>query len=146
LRSPAEDPVVDGTRPAQTGLAEVPGLVKESQDAGMRVDLYIRCADPGGPTGIAGLAAYRIVQEGLTNARKHAHGSPVSITVEGGPGDGLSLAMTNPAGRGATRDRIPGAGQGLIGLEERVTLAGGRLRHGRAGADYVLRAWLPWPS
>jgi len=147
LRSPAEDPAWDGTRPPQTGLAEVPGLVKESQDAGMRVDLDLRCAEAGGPAGIAGLTAYRIVQEGLTNARKHAHGSPVRITVEGGPGDGLSLEMTNPAGRDATRDRaIPGAGQGLIGLEERVTLAGGRLSHGRAGADYVLRAWLPWPA
>ena len=146
LRSPDEDPVVDGTRPPQTGLAEVPDLVEESQEAGMRVELDMRRVEPGGPTGIAGLTAYRIVQEGLTNARKHAPGSPVRITVTGGPGDGLGLEMTNPAGRGAARDGIPGAGQGLIGLAERVTLAGGRLSHGRAEADYVLRAWLPWPA
>ncbi|MEV2213579.1 histidine kinase [Streptomyces sp. NPDC050997] len=146
LRSPTEDPAIDGTRPPQTGLAEVPDLVKESQDAGLRVDLDMRCAEPDGPAGIAGLTAYRIVQEGLTNARKHAPGAPVRITVDGGPGDGLSLQMTNPAGRGATRDGIPGAGQGLIGLEERVTLAGGRISHGMAGPDHVLRAWLPWPA
>jgi len=146
LRSPAEAPAVDGTRPPQAGLAEVPDLVKESQNAGMRVDLDMRGVEPGGPTGIAGLTAYRIVQEGLTNARKHAHASPVKITVEGGPGDGLSLEMTNPVGRGVPRDGIPGAGQGLIGLEERVTLAGGRFSHGMTGADHVLRAWLPWPA
>ncbi|WP_262059798.1 sensor histidine kinase [Streptomyces sp. STR69] len=146
LRSPAEDPGMDGTRPRQTGLADVPGLVKESQDVGMRVDLDTRLVEPGGPTGIAGLTAYRIVQEGLTNARKHAYGSPVWITVEGRPGDGLSLELANPAGPSATRDGIPGAGQGLIGLAERVALAGGRFSHGRDGADYVLRAWLPWPA
>ncbi|WP_405590317.1 sensor histidine kinase [Streptomyces sp. NBC_01190] len=145
LRSPAEDSTGDGTRPPQTGLSEVPDLVEESQSAGMRVDLDIRCAEPGGPTGLAGLTAYRIVQEGLTNARKHAHGSPVRITVEGGPGAGLSLELTNPAAGGTTRDGIPGAGQGLIGLAERVTLAGGRLSHGRTTTGYVLRAWLPWP-
>ncbi|MFD1276095.1 hypothetical protein ACFQ51_43825 [Streptomyces kaempferi] len=65
--------------------------------------------------------------------------------MEGGPGAGLSLELTNPAAGGTTRDGIPGAGQGLIGLEERVTLAGGRLSHGRTTTGYVLRAWLPWP-
>ena len=153
LRSPAGSPVVDGTttRAAQTGLAEVPDLVRESQDAGMKVDLDMRRVEAGGggPTGIAGLTAYRIVQEGLTNARKHAPGSPVRITVEGGPGDGLTLELTNPANpavRGGVRDGIPGAGQGLIGIEERVALAGGRFSHGRDGAEYALRAWLPWPA
>ena len=152
LRSPAAENAVvaDGTtatRPARTGLAEVPDLVRESQDAGMKIDLDMRRVGPGdGPTGIAGLTAYRIVQEGLTNARKHAHGSPIRITVEGGPGDGLTLELTNPAVRGGPRDGIPGAGQGLIGLAERVTLAGGRFSHGKDGAEYVLRAWLPWPA
>lgn len=153
LRSPAGSPVADGTttHPAQTGLAEVPDLVRESRDAGMKIDLDMRRVEAGGggPTGIAGLTAYRIVQEGLTNARKHAHGSPVRITVEGGPGDGLTLELTNPANpavRGGARDGIPGAGQGLIGIAERVTLAGGRFSHGRDGAEYALRAWLPWPA
>ncbi|MFJ5309409.1 sensor histidine kinase [Streptomyces sp. NPDC088350] len=147
LRSPAGNPGADGTaRPARTGLAEVPDLVRESQDIGMKVDLDMSRVGAGGPPGIAGLAAYRIVQEGLTNARKHAPGARVRITVEGGPGDGLALELSNPAGRGAVREGIPGAGQGLIGLAERVGLAGGTFSHGRAGADYVLRAWLPWSA
>ncbi|MFG2778318.1 sensor histidine kinase [Streptomyces prunicolor] len=158
LRSPAGGPVADGstaTRPAQTGLAEVPDLVRESRDAGMEVDLDMGgtgSGNGGGPTGIAGLAAYRFVQEGLTNARKHAPGTPVRITVAGGPGDGLTLELTNPAdparpaGRGGPRDGVPGSGQGLIGLAERVALAGGRFSHGEDGAEYALRAWLPWPA
>lgn len=158
LRSPAGAPVADGStaaRPAQTGLAEVPDLVRESRDAGMKVDLDMGgtgSGNGGGPTGIAGLAAYRFVQEGLTNARKHAPGTPVRITVAGGPGDGLTLELTNPAdpvhptGPGGPRDDVPGSGQGLIGLAERVALAGGRFSHGEDGAEYALRAWLPWPA
>ncbi|WP_327401172.1 histidine kinase [Streptomyces sp. NBC_01288] len=159
LRSPAGGPAVDGVtgtrRPARTGLAEVPELVRESRDAGMKVDLDMGgtgAGDRGGPTGIAGLAAYRFVQEGLTNARKHAPGTPVRITVAGGPGDGLTMELSNPidsanpAGRGDPRDGVPGSGQGLIGLAERVALAGGRFSHGRDGAGYALRAWLPWPA
>jgi signal transduction histidine kinase len=153
LRSPAGGPVADGgtaTRPAQTGLTEVPDLVRESRDAGMKVDLDMGGTgsdNGGGPTGIAGLAAYRFVQEGLTNARKHAPGTPVRITVAGGPGDGLTLELTNPtAGPGGPRDGVPGSGQGLIGLAERVALAGGRFSHGEDGAEYALRAWLPWPA
>lgn len=121
----------------------------------MKVDLDMggtRSGNGGGPTGIAGLAAYRFVQEGLTNARKHAPGTPVRITVAGGPGDGLTLELTNPAdpahptGPGGPRDGVPGSGQGLIGLAERVALAGGRFSHGEDGAEYALRAWLPWPA
>ncbi|MFG2375594.1 sensor histidine kinase [Streptomyces sp. NPDC048504] len=155
LRSPAGRPAADGstaTGPARTGLGEVPELVRESRAAGMAVDLDMGgtgSGSGGGPTGIAGLAAYRFVQEGLTNARKHAPGAPVRITVAGGPGDGLTLELTNPAdpaGRGGPRDGVPGAGQGLIGLAERVALAGGRFSHGEDGAEYALRAWLPWPA
>ena len=149
LRSPDGGPVADGTTPrTRTGLAEVPDLVRESREAGMKVDLDMDGVGTGAaPTGIAGLTAYRFVQEGLTNARKHAPGTPVRITVAGGPGDGLTLELTNPAaGPGGPRDGVPGSGQGLIGLAERVALAGGRFRHGEDGAEYALRAWLPWPA
>ena len=154
LRSPDGGPVADGTTPrTRTGLAEVPDLVRESREAGMKVDLDMDGVGTGAaPTGIAGLTAYRFVQEGLTNARKHAPGTPVRITVAGGPGDGLTLELTNPAdpvhptGPGGPRDDVPGSGQGLIGLAERVALAGGRFSHGEDGAEYALRAWLPWPA
>ena len=99
------------------------------------------------PDGV-GRNAYRIVQEGLTNARKHAQGAAVDVTLDGAAGTGLTVEVRNrlPLGDGAPLP-IPGAGTGLIGLSERASLAGGRLEHGRTtGGDFELRAWLPWPA
>ncbi|MBF8193918.1 sensor histidine kinase [Nonomuraea sp. K274] len=135
----ADDTVPDRPQPT---LADLPTLVRECRQAGMDVRLDL----PGGdvPEGL-GRNVYRIVQEALTNARKHASGAPVTVTVSGEPGKELSAEVRNPLG---TRHglRIPGAKAGLIGLTERAELAGGRLEHGPAPeGDFVVRAWLPWP-
>ena len=95
-----------------------------------------------------GRTAYRVVQEGLTNARKHAPGAEVTVSVSGGPGPGLTAEVRNrwPVGVPAGAP-IPGAGQGLTGLTERAAIAGGRLEHGRLpSGDFRLSAWLPWPD
>ncbi|MDP9792280.1 signal transduction histidine kinase [Catenuloplanes nepalensis] len=135
--APDADP--DADRP-QPGLAELGALVEESRRAGAWVDFTAGL--PGDDPGRAGRHVYRIVQEGLTNARKHAPGARVRVTVGGGPGDGLSVELTNPA---AVSGGLPGAGAGLIGLRERVDLVGGRIEHGwTETGDFRLRAWLPW--
>ncbi|WP_235854491.1 sensor histidine kinase [Nonomuraea aridisoli] len=134
------DPVPDRPQPT---LADVPALVEECRQAGMDVRLGLRA---GGAPESLGRNVYRIVQEALTNARKHAGGAPVTVSITGGPGDGLSAEVRNPLGvrHGA---RLPGAGAGLIGLTERAELAGGRLEHGPGpDGDFVVRAWLPWPA
>jgi signal transduction histidine kinase len=98
------------------------------------------------PEGV-GRNAYRIVQEALTNARKHAQGAAVDVTLDGAAGSGLTVEVRNRLPVGAAAAPIPGAGTGLIGLSERTSLAGGRLEHGRTpGGDFELRAWLPWPA
>jgi signal transduction histidine kinase len=133
-------------RPQPT-LAGLPDLVDESRQAGMRVRLDQRVADLAAvPAGI-GRSAYRVVQEGLTNARKHAGGTAVDVTVDGASGSGLTVEVRNPSPAGiAPGPRIPGAGTGLVGLAERASLAGGRLEHGHTGSgDFRLWAWLPWP-
>ncbi|MEV6600903.1 histidine kinase [Actinoplanes sp. NPDC051346] len=133
-------------RPQPT-LVELPALAAESRAAGMKVTLALT-VDPSQemPSGI-GRAAYRIAQEGLTNARKHAPGTAVEVTVDGAAGRGLSIDIRNPAPLSRPATVIPGAGTGLIGLTERATLAGGRLTHGRGPrGDFVLAAWLPWPE
>ncbi|MHA6765275.1 sensor histidine kinase [Streptacidiphilus sp. PAMC 29251] len=142
------DPAGDGsTEPPQPTLADVGALVAEAQHAGMSVALDQRIAGPAaGQGGIAGRTAYRIVQEGLTNARKHAHLAPVRITLHGGPREGLSLELRNSIPRGAPHSGIPGTGQGLIGLAERAALAGGTVSYGRSADDFRLHAWLPWPA
>jgi len=138
-----------GDRPAeppQPTLADLPALVDESRQAGARVSLVSRIDHAQAlPAGL-GRAAYRIVQEGLTNARKHAPGAAASVAVTGRPGDGLTVEVVNrrPVAPAAA---IPGAGTGLVGLAERASLAGGRLTHGPTeSGDYRLAAWLPWPT
>jgi signal transduction histidine kinase len=138
-----EEPGAAGDRPLPT-LADLPDLVQESRRAGAPVTLDNRLPDLlAVPAGI-GRHAYRIVQEALTNARKHAPGAPVAVTLGGA--DGLTVEVRNPLPNGPVRAPIPGAGAGLIGLRERVALVGGRLEHHAAAGEFRLRAWLPWPT
>jgi signal transduction histidine kinase len=138
-----------GGRPPPT-LADLPRLVGESRDAGARVRLRDEVVDPDALPALAGRTAYRVVQEGLTNARKHAAGRPVKVLLAGSPGARLRIDIRNPlpdAGTRAAGPGIPGTGTGLVGLTERVRLAGGQLDHQvTAAGEFHLRAWLPWPG
>jgi signal transduction histidine kinase len=131
------------TEPPQPTIADLAALVEESRAAGMRIAARIELGEAA-PTAAVGRTAYRIAQEGLTNARKHAPGAAVTLTVRAPDGD-LQVEVRSLApvvvGSGSP---LPGAGTGLIGLAERVTLAGGELEHGvdPEGA-FVLRASLP---
>ncbi|MFI9154335.1 sensor histidine kinase [Streptomyces sp. NPDC053367] len=130
-------------RPQPT-LAALDTLVAESREAGMKVTLAQQVTDPATVPASVGRTAYRIAQECLTNARKHAPGTEVTVTVAGAPGEGLAVTVRNPGPDGEVPP-VPGSGQGLIGLAERATLAGGRLDHGpTAGGGFEVRGWLPW--
>ena len=133
--------------PPQPTLADLPPLIEESRAAGMHVRFECELPDPGAVPVATGRSAFRIVQEGLTNARKHARGAAVDVAVAGTAGTGLTIEIRNrlPVGVTATSE-IPGTGTGIVGLAERASLAGGRLEHGRtASGDYRLWVWLPWP-
>jgi signal transduction histidine kinase len=142
----------DGTdgeapQPPQPTLAVLPVLLEESRAAGMRVHTDVR-VDPAAVPDAVGRHALRIVQEALTNARKHAAAAPVELTIKGSPGTGLTIEVRNPAPVLATgTTAIPGSGTGLVGLAERAVLSGGRLQHGLdEHGDFRLRAWLPWTT
>ncbi|GLK09053.1 two-component sensor histidine kinase [Streptosporangium carneum] len=127
----------------QPTLADLGQLAAESETAGTRIDLREEVDGPV-PEG-TGRTAYRIVQEGLTNARKHAPGAEVRVSVAGACGRGLTVEVRNAA-PAAVPSAGAGSGQGLVGLAERVALAGGSLEHGpAAGGGWRLSAWLPWP-
>jgi signal transduction histidine kinase len=133
--------------PPQPTLADLPALIGESRAAGMHVRYDARLADRAAVPAATGRSAYRIVQEGLTNARKHAHGAAVEVSVDGAEGAGLTIEVRNRLPVGVAAAAIPGAGTGIVGLAERASLAGGRLEHGRtANGDWRLWAWLPWPA
>jgi signal transduction histidine kinase len=143
-----EDEDSDGIAPPQPGLADLGRLVEESRMAGTAVHLHEELSHPDALPATTGRTVYRVVQEGLTNARKHARGQAVEVNLEGGPGGRLSLDMTNrlPAS-GLAGSVTPGTGTGLIGLAERVDLAGGQLHHEQTAAgEFRLHAWLPWPA
>jgi signal transduction histidine kinase len=136
----------DEQRPQPT-LTELPALIAESLRAGTPVTLDNRIGDLSAVPARIGRHAYRIVQEALTNARKHAPAADVGVTVDGSPGAELAVEVHNALPATVAQDRFPSAGAGLIGLRERVDLVGGRLEHGRTlSGDFRLRAWLPWPN
>ena len=131
------------TEPPQPTIADLATLIEESRAAGMRITAQIELGDAA-PSAAVGRTAYRIVQEGLTNARKHAPGAAVTLTVQAPDGDlRVEIRSLAPVAV-ASASPLPGAGTGLIGLAERVTLVGGELESGvdPAGA-FVLRARLP---
>ena len=138
-----EDGAASLTEPPQPTLADIPALVEESRAAGMRVTARIELGDAAPPAAI-GRTAYRIAQEGLTNARKHAPGAAVTLTAEA-PEGALLVEVRSLAPVAVPSDPpLPGAGTGLIGLAERVSLAGGTLEHGvDPDGAFVLRASLP---
>jgi len=145
LREGGQDGVPE---PPQPTLEQIPALVDESRAAGMRVRAQIDASHEGLPAAL-GRTAYRVVQEGLTNARKHAPGAAVDVAVSASEAEGLVVEVVSrrPVGVAVAADsgRMPGTGTGLVGLAERVALAGGELRHGPdAAGDFVLRATLPW--
>ncbi|MEV4939262.1 sensor histidine kinase [Streptomyces zaomyceticus] len=143
LRAPGENG--DGGDRPQPTLATLGALIDESREAGAEVVLDTTVDDPSAVPAATGRTVYRIAQEGLTNARKHAPGTTVTVTVRGRPGEGLTVDIHNPAPAGAV-PHVPGSGQGLIGLTERAVLAGGRMEHGPApDGGFALHAWLPWP-
>jgi signal transduction histidine kinase len=122
------------------GLADLPRLVDEVRGAGLRVELTVTADTTSVPSGVD-LAAYRIVQEALTNALRHAHASRVAVTLDH-DAEGLHILVTDD-GVGGSNAR-PG-GHGLVGMRERVAVYGGALDAGpMAGGGFRVDATLPY--
>ena len=129
----------------EPGLAQLPALVDGMREQGVAVALELRLPEGAEPARAVELAAYRIVQESLTNVLRHAGGGAarVAVGVEGRMlvltiDDDGSARTTPPQGRGA------GGGRGLEGMRERAALLGGRFQAGpRTGGGFGVRAELP---
>ncbi len=133
----------DPERP-QPSAGDLPALLEDAREAGMNVSGDLGPVDS--IPDLLGRTAYRVVQEGLTNARKHAPDTQVSVALSGEPGDGLTIEVRNPLRIGSPLD-VPDSGLGLVGLAERAALAGGRLHHEvTADREFALNVWLPWPT
>ncbi|MEA5363058.1 histidine kinase [Amycolatopsis sp., V23-08] len=129
--------------PPQPTLTDVPELIAGARRAGLAANVTILLDQATTAPAPLGTAAYRILQEALTNVLRHSPGAPAEVTVRGGPGAGLGIEVVNPLPPQPVPS--PGSGTGLTGVNERVSLLGGTLTAG-PGADgfFALRAWLPW--
>jgi len=150
LRSPADprdDAAGDAVPRPQPTLQEIPQLVEESREAGVPVVLHVRLDEAGRLPVATERTIYRIVQEGLTNSRKHAPGSAVDVEIDQDADDTVSISVrTHAPDHESIAPAPPGSGTGLIGLAERVALAGGRLNHGPTpDGGYLLNVSLPVP-
>lgn len=136
---------VDQLAPPPT-LRDIPGLVDAARSVGTAVvldrsdDRAAAGHDDAEPSPPVATAAYRVVQEGLTNARRHAPGAAVRITVTTGADEVRVVVADDGPARAA--DGAPGTG--LVGLRERVELLDGTLDAGRSPAGFVLEARIPW--
>jgi signal transduction histidine kinase len=138
LRSP-DTPA--GTAP-QPGLDDIAALVTQVRDAGLDVSIEIDgdavTAAPG-----VGLSVYRVVQEALTNVRKHAPGARASVTI-GYSARAITVDVVDDgAGTHVNGKRLPSPGHGLIGMRERVALYGGEFRAGRGDGGFAVHARFP---
>ena len=142
-----DDPGPVTARPQPT-YDDIAALVAEAQDLGLDVDWTDRVDATTPVPPATGRTVYRIVQEGITNVRKHAPGSEVAISSTGDPRSGITVTLANPLADPPADGRTgaPGAGLGLVGLRERTELRGGRLDQRTEGATFVLEAWLPWTA
>lgn len=123
----------------ERGLDALDELIGESRTAGLRVSRQ----DDGEPTALPatlGRTAYRVVREALTNVRKHAADAETVVRLRYLP-DGLEVLVRN--GPSESGSALPGAGQGLLGLRERVELLGGRLEATPVDGGFLVRALIP---
>ncbi|MFJ9696631.1 sensor histidine kinase [Kitasatospora sp. NPDC101183] len=129
---------------AAPDLAAVDALLAKARAAGQDVGLDFELVQEGGSEGVpapVGLAAYRIVQESLTNALKHAGPGLVSLRLEFGPEE-VRIAVDSPYRAEAGRE-LPGARAGLVGMRERAGLLGGSFEAGPREGYWSVRAVLP---
>jgi signal transduction histidine kinase len=132
----------DTTYAPQPGLSRLPDLIDEVHGAGVPVELVEEGQRRELPAGID-LVAFRVIQESLTNVRKHAGGAPTQVAVRYGAKE-LEVEVRNDAGRAQAAMNGGGGGHGIFGMSERVRLFGGRFEAGEAaGGGFRVHALLP---
>jgi signal transduction histidine kinase len=127
----------------QPGLAQLDGLVQRLRDTGLKIDLRIEGRQRHLPPGLE-LTAYRVIQEALTNALKHAGGAPATVLVAFAD-DHLAVEVRNA--RGAAAPDSGGGGRGLAGMRQRLAIYGGELEAGpEPDGGFAVRVRLPLPG
>ncbi|WP_165700182.1 sensor histidine kinase [Ornithinimicrobium ciconiae] len=132
------DPDLGHDLAPQPGIAALPDLVTSARDAGLQVDLEVTGERPSLPAGLD-LTAYRVVQEALTNVRRHSEATCAQVAMAFVPG-ALKIEVSDA---GPPRSADHEAGHGLLGMRERVALFGGQVETDTIGGVFTVRAVLP---
>lgn len=129
---------------SNTGLNDLGQLIDDSLRAGTDVRAQVLVTDPASCDSDVAHACYRLVQESISNVRRHAPGAALFVEVRGGPETGLTIRAVNwlvPAAQG----QPPSGGHGLTGMSERAALVGGTFQAGPTPeGSFSVVAWLPW--
>ncbi|SHN46481.1 sensor histidine kinase [Cryptosporangium aurantiacum] len=139
-RQDASEPDAAELAPQPT-LERVPELVAELRAAGLPVSLTVDGARGDVPAGVD-LAAYRIIQEALTNVRRHAGTASTEVRI-GYDREEITIDVANTYSSDAAGSGRDGTGRGLVGMRERARLYGGSLQAGVDGSRFAVRARLP---
>ncbi|WP_344657500.1 sensor histidine kinase [Catenulispora subtropica] len=141
MTSQGGDPAATADLAPQPGLDQIPALVERIRSGGVRVDLAIEGQATALPSGVD-LAAYRVVQEGLTNAVKYAVGALIRVTLDYSP-QRLRVDVVDTGGVPSAA-AARGSGKGLAGLRQRLAVYGGTLSAGpRLTGGYMVSAVIP---
>ena len=135
----AEEPVAMAPQPT---LDEIGPLVTRAREAGLPVELHVEGERRALPAG-AEAAVFRVVQEALTNALKHARSAPTEVLLRWSP-DALEVVVADRGGSATAAPSLPSGGHGIVGMRERVRIYGGSLSAlPRPDGGFVVRARLP---
>jgi signal transduction histidine kinase len=137
----------DGDAPLspQPGVGEIPALIDQVRQAGMAVELRVE-GQPRAVSGGVAIAAFRIVQEALTNVLKHADGAPSRVVLRWADG-AIELEILDDGSPDGIDQRDATAGRGIVGMRERAAMYGGTLdAHPAPDHGYVVRARIPLES
>ena len=132
----------DAAAPPAVSMRQVSGLIADLRAAGHRVDAYVFLEGVDQISPAFDAAAFRIVQESLTNALKHASGAAVSVLVDAAPDRGIRIRTVNPLV--ATSSGIPGGRRGIEGMRERAVALGGTAWIGPYQGEFIVDVSLPW--
>lgn len=148
LREPAAAsprPEPETPMPHNVGLTDLDDLIDTSRRAGMQINSSIQLTDIDGANPLLDKAAYRVVQESLTNVHKHSPSAPVRLWVRAESGNGVLIRVVNRLDAAAGPLADSGAGAGVVGMRERAAMLGGTATIGPDGAgNFLVDVHLPW--
>ena len=143
LRDPASRRADGSGVPATVTLEDLSELLTASRTAGSQMVATVMINDSAAASAPLTHAAYRVVQEALTNIHKHAPNAPIDVDLTASAAAGVRILVSNPVVPGAG-PVVPGAGAGIAGIHERARLLGGRSWIGPHEGRFIVDVWLPW--